>query len=224
MIIYILIYLIGVILASINIIFKGKGKKIYLSYYITFLLVGLLVGLRDSFGFDDSMYIDIFRKVSSNFGYYRQIEYSYVIFSKIISNLGLNYQAVYLLYSLSAYYCFYKGLTIIVQDNKQRVLFLCYFYVFLFLDSFVIIEQFLAVSLIFISYANYIIDKKKKSILFYIFAVLIHNSAIITIVPILFYNVFKKKNIHKLLLLLLTMYIFQYIPYERLLNEITKNF
>lgn len=215
--VYILMFGILIILSSISIILRvSDNKKIYLSYFIIFIMMGLIVGYRDSFGLDDAMYKNIFYNVSNSYGINRQIESSYLLICKIVSFLGLNYQAVYLIYSLISYYSFYKGLTIYVSKNNQRILFNCLFCIFFFLDSFVLMRQFLAVSLIFLAYSY----KGRRRIILFILSVFIHKSALIAIIPMLLYKIFERIKYKQKVIILGILYILQYIPYDYYIGKI----
>ena len=219
------------ILTAIGYVNYSNKKYIYFIISFTLLFVSMF---RFKVGFDYKNYLDsinfiINNGINSNYIFYNRMEPAYKLFVLISYHLRNSYFVFFissfitiLLVSLSIY-----------RYSKDYLLsiFIFYSFPFFYLDSFSIIRQWSAVSIIIFGYTSFI--KNRNLFIFLItiiLASLFHSSALISILIIPFFFI----NFNRKMLLFLIFFIFilkyylfniiiYYLPFnlnkiERLLN------
>lgn len=201
---------------------KGKSKfKILLSGMILFLLMGLKGA---SVGNDTNNYILFFnrmKEVSTLLDPNSRFEIGYQLYSKIIG-LFCGYQALFIITALICIACVLYGI-IKSSKNWQYSLFLFVglrFYYF-FLSG---LRQSIAVSIIIVAYTFLKQKKTKTYILLVLLASTFHFSALIFLlaVPLSKMN-FTYKNVFKILVITLIIYIF-FMPILTMLLNYMPNY
>ena len=174
-----LIIVIGIIFIFIP---KEKFKKIGLP--ITLICFILFFGLRNNLGIDDSSYIENFNIANSMGTTY--IEKSYINISRLIYNLGMNYKAVFLFYSVLTFIFMYLIIKRLEFEKKYLFIYSMSFICFCFFPYLTVMRQFL--STMIIAYSALLLKEKRyiKALIMYMLAGYIHSSAffMIAIMPI----------------------------------------
>lgn len=215
MIVYFLLFVMVYFLSNNRRVCKVRmahGTKLLDIKVISCMILALFLGFRACIGVDDAMYVRTFDEVISYGKSLRNIEYSYVLLSKMVDAIGGTYQLLFLIYAVLSCYFLYKGLKIILEPNCWSIFF-GIFMSFLFIDSLIAMRQFLAMTILFSAYAYYVKENKKISILLAVFGVLIHHSAIVGIIVFLFRKVINEIPNTIKVIILAVLYILQYIPW-----------
>lgn len=195
---------------------KEKGHFID-GLLISFILLSLFVGFRCDIGVDDSMYIDIFNTVKRGGRVLRDIESSYVFLSYLIGVVfNMNYHGIFLVYSAISFYCLYKYISFYVPEGWRRQLTMALLFSIFLLDAVTLMRQFAALSLILYSS----ISHKKKKVILFVLAVLMHHTALIMLPIWLLYKAIKSHRPTTRLIIICVAFIFQYIPLHHVVTNI----
>lgn len=185
------------------ILYTGIGNFIAISYkyiankvyskkllYIVFLcvLLGLFSALRGNAGTDTLAYRAIYFGEDTSFSRGPL----YICFSNFFSVLGLPYE--FLLFFVGFLTALFSFLAINMERKKidPFVAGLVFFFD-LYLYSFNVMRQMLAISICLLAVSFYLREEKKKGIMLFIIASLIHSPAIIYLAVIFFQFIFRKK-------------------------------
>lgn len=218
-----LFYITSMVFASMIMLFPNK-KKIKLNKgniricpaFFSFLIIGLLIGLRDGIGLDDVTFLRTFNEAAT-LGYAtRNIETSFMLVCKIVIVIGGNYHLVILLYALLGCSLIGRVMNEFIIKKEQVLVFII-FWAFFFPDLFTAFRQLLAIGLLLNSYLEYRKRKIFKAIIWLIFAVFIHKTAIVGIFYLLLVPYVKKMKTSVKIYILLICYIIQYIPFVSLI-------
>lgn len=191
-----------IIILFVLLVFSFKKHKDII-YWISALILILLAGLRDiSVGIDTSNYALIFRVISHDGSSW--VEPGWIFLNSMVSKFGGDFNALLILVHalmIVPICLIYKK----VSPNPMFSLFV-YYALYIYLNSFNIMRQTLAVSIVFI--ALFCIQNKQilLSILIIFIASSIHISALI-VLPMVFFDKFSINN-HYIVYTLLLISIF----------------
>ncbi|ENJ3506834.1 EpsG family protein [Salmonella enterica] len=187
------------ILISLAIGFVNKGK--YTVYLMLFMALFIPAALRYGVGLDFFNYVDIFNRPD----YYQDnIEIGFYLIVKSLSILGFGYQ--YLFVICSALTIFFFILSIDKSSAwASSLVFICTLY----LSSYCLLRQILAVAILMYSCRLWIDDKKIKSIIFILLACSMHYSAVLFIPIVIVSSIFKLTTYRALFIMVfITMFVF----------------
>src|SRR5574344_647169 len=201
--IYLVVFIISTLLIWIRDHIKFKFIKPILTIISAVLLI-LLLGLRYYVGTDYGSYVYIFNEISA-LGYnelfsFTDTEIGHTIICKLVYSLGLNYQAVFMIYAILTIYFLYRTMDRL-KINKS--LFLLTYLLMVFPYSFNIMRQSLAMVIILYS-LTYLFDNNRfKSLFLLLVACLFHKPALI-VLPIYLCHLFIKKRKYRNFILIIT--------------------
>lgn len=200
MIPYLLFCIIVLLLTYIN--KNTKSKKMNFLEFIIVLIISLFSGLRYGVGWDYWSYVDVIEQkyvTNINLSY----EYLNIYFMNFVRLIDFN-QLYFLVNSFITVFLISLTLKKYSSNFNLSILFFLFFPIF-FLNSFSVIRNFTAIALVFFG-VRFIIERKFfMYLLIVIFATLIHNTAIFTII---FYFLYKIKFSTVQLLLTLPLLYF----------------
>lgn len=152
---------------------RKKAEKLFL-LSIAWLLVSLPVGLRYGLGRDYNSYKNIFNNISSE-QTASSFEPGFVAINKIVSSLGLGYEAFTIVFSLLIY-----GIAIIGYPKRGKTLVHFVFVSLLFFQSFNQIRSVLVLSITLLASFSYVENRNiKRYFILIALASTIHISAIL---------------------------------------------
>lgn len=184
------ILLCGVLISSI-ICFINSGKGVV--YLLLFMALFIPAAIRYGVGLDFFNYVDIF----NNPEYYQgQIEIGFYLIVKILSTTGFGYQALFVLCSALTVIFFMLS---IERDSAWAsvLIFICTLY----LSSYCLLRQALAVSILMYSCRLWINDKKLNSIIIMLIACSMHYSAILFAPLLIASSVFRLTTLRTLFIM-----------------------
>ncbi len=209
---YILIYFFSNRKLKFKLTIGNSTVKIY-NYAVPIFFIFFVLAFRNGMGIDDQMYITTFNQIK-DYGYsWRDIEIIFVLICKFVLLFNGKYQWVFVIYSLVSCALLLNAIKKLVSSEVFPI-FICLFMAFFFLDSLVIMRQFLATVLLLNFYVYINEGKKKLSIIYFILACLSHNTAVVFIIFVILEKILSKYKINFLekTIILVIMYIYQYIP------------
>lgn len=164
-------------------------NKICLS--VSFLLILLLVGLRDQTGNDWYPYLDYYESLETNIAIENHFEFGYELYSKLFNYLGLTYP-IFLFLSTFIYLSI---LFHVFLKNKYPNILVLLFYSSYLLGLMGTARQVLALAICLLA-AQFLLDGKRLIFYFLVFiAALFHKSAIIFMLASFFVKIdLKVKN------------------------------
>ena len=174
-----LIYIISYIVTILFFLSRKNNIILFIAFSVFLIIV---LGLRgENVGVDTEQYYDIFSYISID-GYPKK-DLLFYYTNKLVSYLGFEAEVVMLLFSLVTVapisYVIYK---ISPYAAVSYALLLAFGFFSFYFNG---MRQGAAISLGFISVYYLIEDKKTKSVLFFLFALLTHSSALILLISIL---------------------------------------
>lgn len=175
---YLLYYVIIAFVLTIGYIFKNK-----IFTYLSLLIIILISGFRYEVGYDYPNYVSFF------LGYgLERVEPLFVFILLMLKNIWDDPQIMFFTFSLATILIAYKAIKKL--GNSERMGIMIYLLIpGLYLNSFSIIRQSIAISLFFLGIFYLYENKKIKYWIIGIIAILLHFSAII---PFVFMWIFKK--------------------------------
>jgi hypothetical protein len=195
MVFYFIFLFVILTLTTIGYVEASLKKNIY--FVITFILLFISV-FRYKVGFDyvnylSSLNLIIKSGVKSNYLFYNQVEPAY----KFIIIIAFYFKSSYLIFFISSLITILLVSISIYKLSQDYLLsiFIFFSFPFFYLDSFSIIRQWVAISIIFFGYSNLISNKKVLKFIFCILiASLFHSTAFlgILILPFIFYKINKR--------------------------------
>lgn len=175
-------------LLTIDYATKPNGYGVYT--LIAIFCVIVLTGLRFEVGYDYLNYRDFFTSTPS-YLLDRGLEYGFISVVSISNFLGLNYLWLFFSFGILIILMAVRGITL--YTDNIRIAFLVFLLIpGLFLNSFSIIRQSIAIAFIFNSFYYLFHREQKKFYMFVILAVLFHYSALAVIPFMLMAKAFKK--------------------------------
>lgn len=125
--------------------------------YVLLFVLWFISAFRYTIGWDYESYISLFSLVEYGDVY---PELSFIIIAAFFRNIGFDYQSIFVFYSTLTFLFLWAGLKYYLNTSREILLALLLFLVStdLYFNSFSIIRQFLAVSIMF--YASQYIIKK----------------------------------------------------------------
>lgn len=183
--------LLGGVLISTLIGLVNRGKCTV--YLILFMFMFIPAAIRYGVGLDYFNYVDIF----NNPDYYQgQIEIGFYLIVKTLSVIGFGYQSLFVLCSALTLFFFIKS---IEKESAwaSTLIFICTLY----LSSYCLLRQALAVSILMYSCRLWIDNNKSKSILLILLACSMHYSAMLFVPIILVSSIFRITTFRALLIM-----------------------
>lgn len=183
--------LLGGVLISTFIGLVNRGKCTV--YFILFMFMFIPAAIRYGVGLDYFNYVDIF----NNPDYYQgQIEIGFYLIVKTLSVIGFGYQSLFILCSALTLFFFIKS---IEKESAwaSTLIFICTLYI----SSYCLLRQALAVSILMYSCRLWIDNNKSKSILLLVLACLMHYSAMLFVPIILVSSIFRITTFRALLIM-----------------------
>ncbi|MEF6517220.1 EpsG family protein [Escherichia coli] len=188
----------GVLISSIiRLINQGKNA----AYLILFMILFIPAAIRYGVGLDFFNYVDIFEYPDH---YQGQIEIGFYFIVKSLSVLGFGYQSLFVLCSALTLFFFIKSIS---AENAwaSTLIFICTLY----LSSYCLLRQALAVSILMYSCRLWIDNNKPKSILFILLACSMHYSAILFAPIVLASTAFRITTFRALaIMILMSIFVF----------------
>src|SRR5699024_887868 len=175
MIIYILILILVIALSLID---SHKLNKVDIFLFI--FLIGIS-GFRYNVGTDFPGYVYYFNLIDK--GLEASVEPGFIFISELILKMGLNIQAVFLVFSILTMFFLYKGLTYYTNNEYiyKPVLYILML-IYTFFPSLNVIRQILAAVIILFA-SRYIINRSFIKFAFWVLiASLFHSSSLIFII------------------------------------------
>lgn len=203
--------------------FRVRNCRVQVSMLLlVYAILALFIGLRDSLGLDDQMYITCFEQIK-RLGYtWRDIEKVFVWLSNFSISIGATYQLVFLLFSSIS--CFLLYCINVKFVNKQSYsIFIAIFLSFCFLDSFTLMRQFLAICLMTFFYVEMKNNNKLIAIVLMVISFLVHRASLIVVGICLLLPMIKKIKTKIKIEILLLLYLFQYVPVAKFVQNIISN-
>ena len=149
--------------------------------FLMFLSTFFLSAFRVDIGIDYSGHYYLYKLIVFN-GDYGVSEPLFILISLFCNSVGIDFPGVIIIYSFITIYPIYY----ISQKEDNPYLFFLYFLIFYFI-SFAIIRQFAAISICILGVYYFLkFQKKKTTILLFIFSILIHTSSALFILAFYF--------------------------------------
>lgn len=175
--------------------FFSKSKiNQYFSCAIVLFLPSLLAAFRGNTGVDSSMYRISYGNIDS-VSRWQNFEKGYVWLVKLLNGLGLPYQMLFFVMEFLTILFF----LLFLNNEKKNVDIKIAMFVFmcdLYMSSFNIMRQALAITIVLYAFSEFMNDKYAKSIVVILFACLFHGTALLGLAVIggklLFQNRFSK--------------------------------
>lgn len=184
---------------------NSKTRKYLL--IVAFITMTFVSGLRDNVGTDYGMYKAFFINSQNLEIFTITLEPLFTITAKITHSLfGNQYFTMFLTFSIVIHYYIFKNAISYSERNYYLTIFLFFAFGFFF-SSMNIIRQWVAIVLTIEAAKNFINDEKVKGIIYYIFAILNHYSAIL-VFPFLIVGFLIKKNKTRLIIVLSSILLF----------------
>lgn len=124
------------------------------------------------------------------------IEYGYLFLNLIIQKLGLNLQALLIIISIVTITFTYKTVSLIPYKHKWELMLI--FDLIFFNQSLNNLRQFMAMSIILYTFAKFLFTEHKYTVFYVIMAILLHQSAVISIVFFFMLYIYKSDFVSKL--------------------------
>lgn len=176
-----------VIIGFILFLLSTKKTKKYTFFGSIFFLT-VLAGLRkDNIGYDTHVYKDIFLWIKDGIDY--PIEPGWYVLNKLVILCGGGFNL--LLWITSLLTLFPIGFAIIRSSPNPQLSLFFYYALYAYLNSFNGMRQFIAISFVLFAYSC--LPSIKRFVLFILFAVSFHISAVFAFL-VLLYKVFEMKN------------------------------
>ncbi|HHD7875637.1 EpsG family protein [Enterococcus faecium] len=185
---------------------------------ISMICICMYLGFRNQIGTDDAMYLEAFNQIAEYGTPWRNIEFSYVLICKIVQYLHGNIQLVFFIYAVVSCVLLNYIINRLIPESN-RVIFVELFMSFLFLTSMVLMRQFAATCLFVVGYIKLKEGKRLNSIIILILAVFVHSSAVIGVVVLSVLPWVKKLSGSAKSLILILLFIYQYIPVADLVRN-----
>ena len=173
---------------------KDRQKKIALS--MLFLMIVILLGLKDGGGQDDSSYRDYYElNYSSHFTFLKGMEPLFLLLRYLGKTLGFNYKWLFLSYSIIAATFICAALNNWVDSAKDVQLYAAAFLFLVLPKSFTVMRQTVAMAIVFYNYS--LPDKEwKKKIVLWVCTILTHYGFIV-LLPFEIYGLAKKYHVSR---------------------------
>ncbi len=184
MVFYCLYMFLSILLIQLSSGLKIKIGSVVIKYHslmFSFILLGLLIGLRDGIGIDDEMYYRTYNEVVTIGHSWREIEATYVWICKLFSSAGLNAQCVILFYSVVGCVLIGNAVKELVPKDEIILVFTI-FWAFFFADLFTAIRQLLSLGILLNAYVCIKRNEVLKAAVLYVLAVSIHTSAFVGLI------------------------------------------
>lgn len=176
------------IAASYKYILNNVCSKQLLYIVLLCVLLGVFSALRGDAGTDTLAYRAIYFDESTSFSRGPL----YICFNNLFSILGLPYE--FFLFFVGFLTALFSFLAMIMErKNIDPFVAGLVFFFDLYLYSFNVMRQMLAISICLLAVSLYLREEKKKGLILFIMAILIHSPAIIYLAIIFFQFIFRKK-------------------------------
>ena len=216
---YVVATLNGLFSKTIKLRISHNREILVNTFLFSFFIFGLLIGFRDSIALDDGMYIRAFNQAIRTGETDRTIEYSYVLICRIFAYLHLNYQAVFLFYSVGGALLIGKAFCKIAEQNEYVLVF-ALFWAIQFTNLMTAMRQFLAIGLVVNAYLFFKEQKKTKCIIFALLSIAVHVTAIAALLLLTLIPLVRRIKYQARIAILVSLYILQYIPFASIFTDL----
>ncbi|MGE7182759.1 EpsG family protein [Peribacillus sp. NPDC006672] len=185
---------------------------------IVFILLTLVYGGRNLIGVDDLTYISSFNNANSG-GLVYGMERSFIVISKFLGDMGLNFRALFFFYALVSFTFMYLSYKELCQNKYEWIVAILGFIVFAFVPTITLMRQFAAAAIL--TYAFLFILKKKNilALIFIAFASVFHLGSVICFMFLPFFLI-RIKVRTKIILPIICLAIGYFGIFNNLLNLI----